>query len=313
MSQTTCNVNTLGKLFRIGLNKLQSLPFWISQMKQYGLDGFKFEIMQKKHYNDVYDMLGSQMTKSAGNTGSVIFNIQETEKTTYTRYTHMISWGIKTGLAYVVIDPQGNVGGAHIIMDICNKPARISYSDYPMKYTKRGEFTHYVESKHTFFKMLPELMKYGLIKKGNCVQHEFGVTRRDLMGTKGLFYMAGAAGIMTLFSIKSVKYYSVPSVSHPATVKMMMKLHHHFNRLEDNDEDKISFYTRVMNTKMFFMEKFKTDEWYQLNVDEKFIIENINKIKIGCQVQCYHRLRQKYTIKQFFAEYIQSVDSKSKL
>eukprot|EP01084_Bolivina_argentea_P139782 245866_1 len=312
MSQTTCNVNTLGKLFRIGLNKLQSLPFWISQMKQYGLDGFKFEIMQKKHYNDVYDMLGSQMTKSAGNTGSVIFNIQETEKTTYTRYTHMISWGIKTGLAYVVIDPQGNVGGAHIIMDICNKPARISYSDYPMKYTKRGEFTHYVESKHTFFKMLPELMKYGLIKKGNCVQHEFGVTRRDLMGTKGLFYMANAVSLMTLFSIKSVKF-RIDSMNHPATVKWIMKMDHHFNRLDCNDPNKISFYTRLMDTKTFFIEKFKNDQWYKVNVDRKFVMENIKKIKTGCQVQCLHRLREKYTLEQFFKEYIKSVNAKSKL
>eukprot|EP01084_Bolivina_argentea_P045766 84222_1 len=208
MSQT----NTLREQFKNGLNEIQSSPCWITQMKQYGLSGFKFKIMKQKHYNDVYELMGAQMTKSGGNIGSIIFNIQEIEKETYTRYSHIISWAIQTGLSYVIIDPQGKVGGAWILLDVCNKPPRIDYSIYPTKYTKRGEFTHYAASNHTFFQMLPELIKYGLIQKGDCVQCELAVSRRDLMRTKGLFYMAGAAGIMTLFSIKSVKYYSVPSV-----------------------------------------------------------------------------------------------------
>lgn len=311
-----CISKCYGESLQYFLDKLTSSSYYISQLKKYGMDNnkYKFEVLSDKHYKQVYELIGSQFTRHGGNFASVIFNINENEKYEFNRYSHVIKHAIKTGLSFVVLDKNNKIISAEIIFDVTNIPKRINYSKlYDIKYIKRGEFTSQPNLYHPFAKSLNNNIKYGLIKKGECIKLDMGAIRDDHKRIKGSLMIFIATVHILIFGYLNTKYV-ITNGSHIGIIKTLIKLDNYFNNKNNQCKEK-PIYTYIFDSKQYFIDKFKNDKWYKDNLNEEYIMNNIDKLKPGFQVLCMDRLREiyNYDVKLFFKHYIKAINKKSKL
>eukprot|EP01084_Bolivina_argentea_P122380 216861_1 len=299
------------KKFAKALKDITSSSYFQNSLKKYDLQDYTFEILTQKHRQDVFQLIGSQFTKQGGNAASVAYNVNESEKASYDRFTHVIDHAITRKLSIVVLDNNNDLAAVDIIHDVCDKHKLGDYSKYPLKYKKRSQFLNDCDINHPYFSSLNDNIKYGLINKGECLCLDIGTIRRDLQRKPGVHILFLPALVKLLaFSIKQVKYF-ITKANHPGSVKHMFKIHNYFNGLDNNNN--VAWYSYKTNAKVFFDEKFQNDEWYKNNLNEEYIFENINKMVSSSHLCCLNKLRKKYTKQDFLQHYIKASTQRSKL